>query len=472
MIGRALAALGAGAARHPWRVVGAWLVLLVAAVALQPSFETRQTAITYTVDDSESARVEQLLRTEFPDLGTERDLVVLSSPAAPLSDPGMQQSVNRVLDRLRQDPDVVRVVAPSGVQGTQLVSRDQHTAVAIVALRGSRAELQSRAPHLQRVLDGASGASLRAYLVGYAPIAAQVVDAETASAARAERIGLPIALLVLLLALGTVVAAVLPITMGGLGVLLAFGVLGGVSLVTPLNGILSAVVPMIGLGVGIDYAMFVVTRFREELARRRASRGYGPDDRTSREDVIEVVGVALRQAGSTVFFSGVVVLLCVLTLTVVEAQTFRHLAVGMSLAVATAMLTALTLLPAVLALLGGRIERWALPWRGRVTTSAERPDAWLARWARTVMRRPVVAAALAVTALVLAGTPVAHLRLGIDLGMSGLGDSPAGRGRQILAEQFSASAVMPLDIVYTHPLRRLDDTDAQAIATLVPMPGS
>jgi RND superfamily putative drug exporter len=466
VIGRALAALGTAAARHPWRTVGVWLILLAIALVLEPAFEARQTAITYTVDDSESARVERLLRTEFPDLGTERDLVVFSSVATPLSDPATQPIVDRVLDRLRQEPDVVRVVPPSGAQGTQLVSRDQRTAVAVVALRGGRAEIQSRAPVLQQIIDDASGTSVRAYLVGYASIAAEVVDAETASAARAERIGLPLALLVLLLALGTVVAALLPVTLGGLGVLLAFGVLGGVSLATPLNGILSAVVPMIGLGVGIDYAMFVVTRFREELARLRASRGYGTADRVSGDDVVETVAAALRHAGSTVLFSGVVVLLCLLTLTVIEAQTFRHLALGMSLAVATAMLTALTLLPAVLALLGDRVERWALPWRGRVVASAERPDAWLARWARVVMRRPVAAAALAVAALVIMAVPVLHLRLGIDLGTSGLGDSPAGRGRHILAEQFSADAIMPLDVVYTNPSRRLDDTDAKTLAAL------
>ncbi|GIE88999.1 MMPL family transporter [Actinoplanes regularis] len=442
MTGRALAAVGTWVARHPWRMLGVWLVLLAGAVALEPVFSARQTAITYTVDGSESARVEELLRTRFPGRGAEDDLVVLSTPSASIAEPAQRDIVERVLSRLEREPDVVRVLSP--YSGPGMVAADSRAAVAAVALRGSRAGIQRRAPELQRLLDDETrGTPVRAYLVGYGPLAQAVVDAETAGASRAEAIGVPIALLVLLLALGTVVAALLPIATGGFGLLLAFGILGLASLATPLNGILSAVVPMIGLGVGIDYAMFLVTRFRENLAAG------GTGTRPGRPAVVDAVAAAMRTSGTTVLFSGAVVMMCLLTLLVIPAQTFRHLALGMTLAVGTAVLTALTLLPAVLTLLGGGVERPALPWRDRVVARAERPGTALARWVDTVTRHPVPVAALAVAALLVATLPVLHLRLGIDLGANGLGDSAAGQGHRILAERFSANAVLPLDVVHT-----------------------
>ncbi|WP_235401489.1 MMPL family transporter, partial [Rubrobacter aplysinae] len=260
---------GRACARRPWTVIGVWALLVAGSVMVYPHFVERQTAATFDVPGSESDRAEEILAEQFPELGDEQDVVVFQSEELAADDPAYQGEISDVLDRLRQRSEVERVVPPTGGDGTGMVSADGQTAVASVTLAGNQTSLQQSAPRLQQIVGEAADGRVSAYLVGYSPLYDELIEQENASTARAESIGVPVALGILLLATGAVVAASLPLVLAVAGVVLSFGVLGAVSYATTIDSLLSTVVPMIGLGVGIDYALFIVSRFREELMRRR-----------------------------------------------------------------------------------------------------------------------------------------------------------------------------------------------------------
>ncbi|MBA3414243.1 MAG: MMPL family transporter, partial [Chloroflexia bacterium] len=208
---------------------------------------------------------------------------------------------------------------------------------------------------------------------------------------------------------------------------------------------------MIGVGVGIDYALFVVTRYREELARTA--------------DPPAAVAAAVATAGRTVFFSGATVLLSLAGLLVVNARIFRELAAGAMTAVAVMVLGALTLVPPVLAWIGPGIERFRVPgWRGLATTAGD--HGFWARWARTIMARPWLWTAAALVVLLALASPVTRLQLSLDTGTGGIEQQSAAAGREILEREFNEGRISPLQIVYVSRDGPLDDGDLDAVARL------
>jgi len=230
---------------------------------------------------------------------------------------------------------------------------------------------------------------------------------------------------------------------------------------------LTTIVTMIGVGVGIDYALFIVSRFREELAQRmRAAAGapiahggeeaveHGRERVIAAEQVEDAVGAAIASSGRTILFSGAVVALALSTLVVIRAPIFREFALGAASVVICTVIVALTLLPAVLALLGDRINKGALPARMQPRDSrlqATDGQGMWARWALTVMRHPVLAASTITVLLILAATPVLKLHTGVDFGISSLSGTPSGRGEQVLARSFGAGTLAPIEIVLSDP---------------------
>ena len=165
------------------------------------------------------------------------------------------------------------------------------------------------------------------------------------------------------------------------------------------------------------------------------------------------VGAAMRTSGRTVLFSGTIVMIALFSLFVVNAPLFRGIAAGAVLVVAVTLVTAWTMLPASLAVLGGRVNRWALPRRWRPAESGEgqqsdRPSGW-ARWAHTVLAHPWLALP-AVALLVLFALPTFGLKLGIDLGISAVSDTPSGKGEVILARSFTPGLLSPVQILASH----------------------
>jgi RND superfamily putative drug exporter len=321
-----------------------------------------------------------------------------------------------------------------------------------VGIAGDSRQLVERANHIQSAVDPLSRAGVKVWLTGYSPVANDITKVENEDVERAETIGVPVALLVLLLALGAAVAAVVPLAIAGSGLLLTYGVLALLATVLTFDSFLTTIVTMIGVGVGIDYALFIVSRFREELAQRAHS-----ERAVAADEVEDAVGAAIASSGRTVLFSGAVVALALATLVVIRAPIFREFALGAASVVICTVIVALTLLPAVLALLGDHINKGALPTRMQPRDSrlqeADGQGVW-ARWALAIMRRPVLAAGTIAAVLIIATTPVLKLRTGVDFGISSLSGTPSGKGEQVLARSFGAGTLAPIEIVVSGPRER------------------
>ncbi|MET7773360.1 MMPL family transporter [Nocardia sp. NPDC005366] len=438
-------------ARHRRIVLGGWLLLVVLCGAAYPALHDRLGAPDYTVPQSGSSRVEHLAAEHFSQLGAEQDVIVFHSARYRADTPEFRAAVDAAITTARGITGVAGAVGPfEGIPSIQ-ISADGHTAFGIVGLNGSMAERVEVAIRLQAALTGAPGSGLGAAgvdvtVTGYAPIQADLMAIETADMQRAEGIGLPVAAAVLVLALGAVVAATIPITVTVAGIALGVGVLFGLTTFSTFDSLVLSVATMIATGTAIDYAMFIVSRFNEELTRR------GVRDRRARSDIEAAIGVALDTTGRTVLASGIIVMISLCSLAVVGLPMLTGIAIGVVTAVLATLAAAFTLLPALLAVLGPAVNRGALPARLRPaeTRSAEASNGW-ARWARLVMGKPVLFGAVGVGALLLAAFPITGIHYGVDMGIGSLGERPSGRATALIEDNFGPGLLGPITVIATGP---------------------
>ena len=439
---------GAVMARHRRLVLSVWAVLLALCALAYPRLEDRLGAMDFGVEGSGSAQVDALVAQHFPQLGAEQAVIVVRSRTSTADSGEFRAAVDAAVAAARQVSGVRGVISPyQGLPAAQ-ISADRHVALALVGLNGNMAERAAVARDVQAAIGADTSGDIEIGLTGYSAVQNASTDMQNADLARAEAIGIPVALLLLVLALGALAAAAVPIGIAIAGLLLAVGALFAMTTVTAFDSLVVAMATMIGLGVGIDYAMFIVSRFREELLRARVT------DRRDHDRIAEAIARSLTTAGKTILVSGLVVMISLCALIVMAAPIFRGIAIGVATAVTSMLIVGITLLPALLATLGPAINRGALPTRWRpadaTTLDNDRPGRW-ARWAYVVMRRPVVFGALAVAVLAVATLPLFGIRYGLDMGVSALDDTPAGRASTALTTNFPAGALSPVEIVATGP---------------------
>jgi len=438
-------------ARYHWLVVAVWIVVVVGSAILVPRFQSSVTGPPLDVLGSDSYHAQEILRTRFDQPFAEQDLIVFESDSLVATDLAYQAVIGTALDRVEELPGVVSVIAPFDPRAEGLVAEEGHVATAVVGLSGSNADRQALALRLTQAASLAATDEVHVYVTGRSPLIAELVTQQEQDLSRAERLGLPVALLILLVTSGAVVAAGLPLVLAMAGVIVTFGALGAASTFTEFNLFVPNIASMIGLGVGIDYALFMVNRFREELVR-------GADPQ-------QAVVTTTATAGRTVFFSGMTVLLSLAGLLLVDARIFRELALGAMMAVAIMVLGALTLVPPLLSLLGPQVNALRVPGRSQQSVSFGGNRFW-SRWSRMIMRQPRQWAAVAIIILLVLAAPITHLNLSLDTGTSDIREQSAGLGREILEREFNEGRISPLQLVYVSRDGALDEADLNAIARL------
>ncbi|MGV9612494.1 MMPL family transporter [Nocardia xishanensis] len=427
---------------HPRAVIAVWLFVLALCGLGYPVLESRVQAPDLTVDRAESVAVQRLIAEHFPGLRAEQALLVFDSDTAVVDTADYRAQIERARRAVESVGGMTVLAAPTDLAARQLVSSDGRTALAVVAIEGDQSHRVAVSGDVQDALSALPGRDVvRVDLTGYTAIQNDVIIAEQADARRAESLGVPVAFVLLTLALGAVAAASLPILMAVAGLLTCTGVLLVASTVTSVDPLMLSIAGMIGLGVGIDYALFVVSRFREELSAR------GVTSRTDTDGIRAAVTATMATTGGMVLASGSVVIVSLCALIVVPAGVFRGIVLGVGVAVATAMLAAVTLLPAVLTELGPAVNRWRV--RGRSIDSDDSDAA--RRWARRVMRRPVAFGLAAAGLLVVAALPLSSLRTGFDLGIASLTEHPSGVAAHTVAEKFPPGMLSPMEFVATGP---------------------
>jgi putative drug exporter of the RND superfamily len=215
-----------------------------------------------------------MLERRFPNVGSEDDALVFYSYGHTAADNTYTPFVGSLLGRLVHERGVKGVLSPYSDEAIGQISSDEHSAVAVVALTGTPQQRFENANRLQSAVQHAAAdthGALQAWLTGYSPVTKDMVHVQTVDVERAEAIGVPVAFLVLLFALGSLVSAAIPLAHAGAGLLLAYGVLALVIKVSHFDNFLISIVAMVGVGIGIDYALIIVSHYREELARRQRS---------------------------------------------------------------------------------------------------------------------------------------------------------------------------------------------------------
>ncbi len=307
-------------------------------------------------------------------------------------------------------------------------------AVVPLLFEGGRDEALDAAKELREELQvGERVDGVQAYVVGQSALWAGMQELQQEDLAKAEAAGFPLILIVLLVVFGSVLAALLPVGLGVAAVLVTGAAVYFLALATTMSVFVTNVASMLGIGVAVDYSLFMLSRYREEV--------HGGSDRA------QALDVAMRTSGSTVVFSGVTVLISMAGLFLLNSTVMRSLAIGAMVVVAIAVLGAVTLLPALIALLGRRADE-----RGRIVSVTGalarrgKGDFW-ARWTARVMRRPWLSAALAAAILLVLAIPA----LSLDYGNGALRmfppDHEVRRGAELAGQVTGPGAASPVLIV-------------------------
>ena len=383
--------LGRWAARRRRWVVAAWVLVILAAVpfALQTSDALRSGG--FIRQDLESARAKQLLQDEIgvPEAAV---AVVFHSDTLRAGEPAFEAAAARAVAALPEAPYVLTIA--SHVISPRQVSADGHTAYDIVTLDLSADDSPLALPGIRAAR--VESPDLEVGLAGGPAFYGDVQEVSEADLRRSELISLPLAALTLLLVFGSLVAAALPLAVGGAAVVIALGAIFLVASATPMSIFVLNLATLLGLGLGVDYSLLMTSRFREELA----ARGWTPGA------VEDAVAATVATAGRAVFFSGLTVLLGLLGLVLFEFMILRSVGIAGAIVVGVGVLAALTLLPALLAFAGTRLD--AL--RVRRVRPQEGEDGPWARLANRVMDRPLRVLLPTLGILLLLGAPFLHVR--------------------------------------------------------------
>ncbi len=452
------AGLARGSARHPWLILLLWIVLIAGAAVAQGNLDSALGGDDSFTNNPDAKQGEDLIAERLRGSDPMNETVIVRSETATVDDPAFKAEVEQTTATLLGFTDGVAsaatyydLLAASDPTAEQLVSADRHTTIIPVELLTVDDEMVAEPEQYVDLVETLGSDGFEVYSVGAATADVTFGEIVSEDIAKGEMVGIPIAIVVLIVVFGALVAVGLPLILALVSIFIAVGLAALVGQVLPLEDTVISLITMIGLAVGIDYALFVVERYREE--RRRG---------IEKRDAIERAGASASKA---VVFSGVTVIIALLGMFLIPVTVFQGLGIGAALVVIVAVLASLTLIPAMLSILGDKID-WPRRKRKSVSQqSAHDPDAiyrgFWGRITRIVMARPAISALLAIAILVGAAWSATDLKTG-EPGLNSLPDSDLKTGYEIISSEFYAGVVDPVEIVIDAPA---NDPETQAGVT-------
>jgi RND superfamily putative drug exporter len=413
--------IGNYAARRPWRVIATWLVV-AGAVFMLNSSQGGEFDESFTLPGSESQRAADAIEERFPQETLFASNVIFHSEDG-LTDPATKAAIEQAVAELTEGDHVIAVSSPYDPRGPT-VSEDGQTAFATVAYDTEEVGLEEfdvAEKAVQDVRDAGVAVEYDGDL-GYAKVE---------KGGNSELIGILLAVVILAIAFGSLVAMSLPIVAALLAIVVGSSTIGLMAGVVAVPEITSVVAIMLGLGVGIDYALFILSRHRQNLA--------------AGQSVPVAVGRANATAGLSVLFAGVTVMVAILGLKLSGVPMLEKMGYGSALMVAVVMLASITLLPAMLGLVKHRVNSARIPFVKQ--KPMDNPDAFSARWAARVVAKPVRYGGVAAVVLGVLAIPLFSMHLGFaDAG----NDAPSSTTRKAydhMADGYGPGTNGPLDVV-------------------------
>lgn len=430
-------------ARRPWWVIGIWVAFLVASILAFPSLSHALTATEMQfLSSPDSVKAQRLVDQKMSGTSGDMETLLVHSDTYSVDDPVFRQVVANATTAVTAQSSAVTsafnyyqasVFDPTSANA--MVSADRHTTLIPVTLAKTSGSLST----YMSTVDKLKSSGFTVTTVGGASIGQDLASTATTDLRKAEMVGLPITLAVLVLVFGALVAAGISLVLALTAIGVSIGAIIAIGAIIPQSFFIVNIVMMIGLAVGIDYALFIIERYREE-------RRQGLD----KHEAIVMTG---RTASRAVLFSGGTVMLALLGLFIVPITTFRSLGLGAVVVVGVAVMAMLTLVPALISLLGDRLD-WPVLRRHRKIKDGERLHSganmyrgFWGRFTKGIMKRPIVGVVITVVILLAATAPAFSLKTGAAGGADSLPDGPRKAAYELLVNNFPAGMLAPVQIV-------------------------
>src|SRR4051812_34799791 len=429
--------LAAFTTRRPRRVLAVWGVLVLLSLGLVSGLlDSGLTSDGTLTNHPESLRAKDLIDARLPSKNKVDDVIVIRSEQTVVSDPAFRQRGSTLVNEAKATGSVQRIRSYLDPEGKGLVSRDRHATMLPVVVAEDQ---DKRIKDLVPVIEKANGDGYAVTITGKYTLGRDFATVSQEDLSNGEvKFGLPAALIVLLLVFGTVTGAMVPMLMAILSIVVSLGITAAVGQVFELNLFITNMIVAMGLALGIDYSLFIVSRLREE--RHGGS--------STREAIMTVANTATR----AVVFSGTAFTLAMIGMLLVPDTTLRSLGFGAVLVGLVSIAVALTFHPAVLMVLGDRVDRTRLPWLGkRVAASAGEEGPLWRRAILAVLKRPVLSLIVTSVLLLAAASPLVGLKVGASGSESLPDDSLGKQGLIALQRDFARGATDPANIVVAGP---------------------
>ncbi|WSJ01813.1 MMPL family transporter [Nocardia sp. NBC_01329] len=407
-------------------VFGVWLVVLIALGAAAPSVFSSLAGAGWQADGSESVRVRAVAEQHFGGNSSAAVQVVVHSSTETVGSPAMTQVIGEVTQVFAGDDRFGPVIAP---QPGTTISPDGHTGILIAGANASTDDMVRAVDDHKETLTALSGGGVEVYPTGASALWSDFNKANHDAMIKAELFSWPVTLAIMVLAFGSLVAAGLPLLLTVAGLVASAGGLVLLNQITPISVWAMNFAMMFALALGIDYALFIVARFRDALTRTADTR--------------RAVAETMDTAGKAVVLSGITVLVSLSAVLLVPAPAVRTMAVGIMLAVVFVLAATLTLLPATLGALGSKINARALPYAKRQQHRSPR----FARWGELLHNHPWPFAVAALAVLIGLSIPVLGLKVAMPSIQVVPADAPVRLGYELVQRQLGPGAPGALQIV-------------------------
>ncbi len=456
--------LSAFVGRHRWAVGGVWLVVLLAALPLAAKQTENLTGGGFDVPGSESAAVEERMQKRYATEAGQNSIGAVLRASDDASEAQLSAAVLR-LGEIVNGVETLTLAQEAGDAALRDLEREGLAVVSIQASADVSEQIDAAVALRADLTPGEAVDGVTPYLVGQPAAWAGLQELSKEDLESAEAAGFPIVALILITVFGSLAAAALPLALGFVAVIVTGAVIYLLSLSMEMSVFVTNMASMIGIGVAVDYSLFVLARYREEV---RAGRP--PDE--ARE-------AALSTSGLAVAFSGMAVIISLAGIWMVDNQALRSMALGAMVVVAIAIIAAVVLLPTLISLLGHRVEAGGIAWRvtrffrrhtferrRRPGSTAPGGDsAFWQRWTDRVMRRPVLSVALSAGVLLVLAIPVLSMETGTGALSQFPDDHDVTVGVELLAEA-SGGGADPIRVVAELDDGASNPAEASAMAAL------
>lgn len=376
-----------------WFLIGLWVVLVMACIPFLPHITSPFKTTGFASEQSESAITERYINKKLGYSNNNTVLVLYSSPTLLATNPQFLNKIKKSLSGLEDFPIKHEILLPSS--SNKQISKDKHTAYAVIILKTNESLTDTSLAQLESLIKQPTNMTMN---LGGEPIFVENVNKQTeVDLYKADMVGGPVAIVTLIVVFGSIVAGLLPILLGGGSALMILTSLYFLGHVFPLSIFTLNIALLLGLCLSLDYALFVISRFRDELAHKK--------------NVKEAIAIAQATAGKAVFFSGIAVFISLSALLLFPINILFSVAVGGMAAVFFAVLNAVIVLPAILAVLNHKINVWSIHFSKK--SKQQHGHGWRVL-ARTVVGRPLIFFITTLCFLLMLGYPVLTTKIGLS----------------------------------------------------------